>query len=90
VNRCSPPPLASAPTFGVGALAQNVVNKHSGSFERAALSALPDPETALIGFVYNCFQCNKRSQQFICMNNETLSVAMRVHNPDRSPFNIQS
>jgi hypothetical protein len=30
------------------------------------------------------------SQDFIGTHDETLSVAMRVHNPDRSPFAIQS
>jgi len=35
------------------------------------------------------FQFHKRSQYFIGANNETLSLAMRVHNPDRSPFAIQ-
>src|SRR5215472_7172829 len=42
-----------------GALAQRVANKHSGSFERSALSALSDLATALIGFVYDCFQCKQ-------------------------------
>ena len=35
------------------------------------------------------FQFQKRRQLFIRVHNETLSVAMRVHNPDRSPFAIQ-
>jgi hypothetical protein len=35
------------------------------------------------------FQFEKRGQQFICMHNETLSVAaMCVCNPDRLPFAI--
>ncbi len=35
------------------------------------------------------FQFQKRSQLFVRVNNETLSaVAVRVHNPDRSPFTI--
>ena len=32
------------------------------------------------------FQFHKRSQYFIGAHNEALSVAMRVHNPNRSPF----
>ena len=37
------------------------------------------------------FQFQKRSQLFIRAHNETLSVvAMRVNNPDRSPFKIES
>jgi hypothetical protein len=35
------------------------------------------------------FKLNERRQLFICAHNETLSViAMRVHNPDRSPLGI--
>jgi hypothetical protein len=38
---------------------------------------------------YRRFDFEKRGQQFICANNETLSiVAMRVCNPDRSPVGI--
>jgi len=40
-------------------------------------------------FVYRGLQFHERSQQFIGADNETLSVAMRVHNPGRSPFKIQ-
>ena len=35
------------------------------------------------------FQFQKRRQLFIGMHNETLSVAMRIYNPDRSPVGIQ-
>jgi hypothetical protein len=35
------------------------------------------------------FKFHKRRQQFIRTHNETLSVvAMRVHNPDRSPVGM--
>jgi hypothetical protein len=34
--------------------------------------------------VYRSFQFDERAQNFICADDETLSVAMRVHNPDRS------
>jgi hypothetical protein len=34
------------------------------------------------------FQFHKRSQYFIRVHNVTLSVAMRVSNPDRSPLRI--
>ena len=40
--------------------------------------------------MYRPFQFNKRSQLFIRTHNETLSVAaMRVNDPNRSPFAIQ-
>jgi hypothetical protein len=35
------------------------------------------------------FRFQKCCQDFIGTHDETLSVAMRVHNPDRSPFAIQ-
>jgi hypothetical protein len=34
------------------------------------------------------FQFRKRSQHFIGADDETLSVAMRANNPDRSPLRI--
>jgi hypothetical protein len=34
-------------------------------------------------------QFHKRSQLFTGTHNETLSVAMRVHNPDRSPIVVE-
>src|SRR5262249_32779722 len=38
-----------------------------------------------------CLQFQKRRQLLICTHNEALPVAaVRVHNPDRSPFPIQS
>jgi hypothetical protein len=40
--------------------------------------------------VYRPFQCHKRSYHFIGAHYKTLSVAMRVHNPNRSPFAIDS
>jgi hypothetical protein len=39
--------------------------------------------------VYRPFRFQKCCQDFICTHNETFSVSMRVHNPDRSPFAIQ-
>jgi len=36
------------------------------------------------------FQFQKRSEYFFGTNDETLPVAMRVNNPDRSSFKIQS
>jgi hypothetical protein len=36
------------------------------------------------------FQFRVRSQHFVGAHNETLSVAMRVNNPDCSAFKIQS
>jgi hypothetical protein len=35
-------------------------------------------------------QFQERSQYFFGVHHEMLSVAMCVHNPDRSPFNIES
>jgi len=40
--------------------------------------------------VYRPFRFQKRSQLLIGMHDETLSVAMRVNNPERSPLKIQS
>jgi hypothetical protein len=40
--------------------------------------------------VYRPLQFQKRSQLFLGTHDETLSVAMRVNNPDRSPLEIQS
>jgi hypothetical protein len=39
--------------------------------------------------MYCSLQFQKRSQYFIGPDNEVFSVAMRVHNPDCSPFKIQ-
>jgi len=39
--------------------------------------------------VYRHLQFHEPGQQFIGADDETLSVAMRVHNPDCSPFKIQ-
>jgi hypothetical protein len=39
-------------------------------------------------FVNRPFQFDKRSQYFIGADDETLSVAMRVNDPDCSPFRI--
>jgi len=36
------------------------------------------------------FQFQKRCQLFTSAHDETLSVEMRVHNPDRSPLKIDS
>jgi hypothetical protein len=38
--------------------------------------------------VYRPFQFQKRGQHFICTHDETLSVAVRVNNPNRSPLEI--
>jgi len=40
--------------------------------------------------VYPSLQFHKGSPDFIGTHDETLSVAMRVHDPDRSPFKIDS
>jgi hypothetical protein len=40
--------------------------------------------------VYRSLQFQKRGQLFIRMDDEALSVAMRVRNPGRSPFDIES
>jgi hypothetical protein len=38
--------------------------------------------------VYRPLQFHERSQHLIGAHNETLSVTVRGHNPDRSPFAI--
>jgi hypothetical protein len=40
--------------------------------------------------VYCLLQFHERSQHFIAAHDETLSVAMRVHNPHCSPIEIES
>jgi hypothetical protein len=40
--------------------------------------------------VYRPFQFHKRRQDFIGTYDETFPVAMRVNDPDRSPFKIYS
>jgi hypothetical protein len=40
--------------------------------------------------VYSPLEFHGGSQLFVAAHNESLSVAMRVHNPDRSPLKIQS
>jgi len=40
--------------------------------------------------VYRALQSHQRSQLLIGAHDKTLSVAMRVNNPDRSPFNPYS
>jgi len=40
--------------------------------------------------VYCPLQFHEGSQHFIGPNDETLSVAMRVNDPDRSPFAVNS
>jgi hypothetical protein len=39
--------------------------------------------------VYRPLQFHERSSNFIDPHHETLSVAMRVNNPDRSPLTIR-
>jgi len=59
----------------------------AASFEKDALACQAQSPPA----PNRCFQFQKRSQLFICTNDETPSViAVRVGNPDRSPFAIQS
>jgi len=40
--------------------------------------------------VYRPFQFHKRGQLFVRTHDETLFIAMRVHNPDRLPFTTQN
>ena len=40
--------------------------------------------------VYRAFQFHERRQHFVRTHDETLFVAMRVRNPDRSPFQVDS
>jgi len=40
--------------------------------------------------VYRPLQFHERSQHFIGTNDETLSVAVSLNDPDRSPLNIKN
>ena len=53
------------------------------------VSARPLQDQTHRELVYRPLQFQKRSQFFIGADDESLSVAMSVHYPDRSPFNIQ-
>jgi hypothetical protein len=64
--------------------------KRSPFFSRAAISARPLRYQSDRELVYRPLQFHERSQFFIGADDETFSVAMRVNNPDRSSFNIQS
>jgi hypothetical protein len=46
------------------------------------VSAQPLKDQTHRVFVYRALQLNKRSQHFITSHDETLSVAMRVNNPN--------
>src|SRR5438132_284909 len=63
-------------------------------FDSRRFKNLPAPTVRLISMsliARDSFEFQKRSQLFIRMHNETLSVAaMRVSNPDRSPFTIMA
>jgi hypothetical protein len=40
--------------------------------------------------VYRAFQFHERRQHFVRTHHKTLSVAMRVNNPDRSPVTFRA
>jgi len=56
----------------------------------AALAFVPLHDQTHRELVYGALQFQKCSQDFFGTHNETLSVAMRVHNSDCSPFEIES
>jgi hypothetical protein len=64
------------------------LQKRSRLFIRTHVSARPLRDHTHRELVYRPLQFHECSQHFTGANNETLSVAMRVHNPDRSPFAI--
>jgi hypothetical protein len=59
-------------------------------FSRAHVCARPLQDQIHRKLVYRPLQFNKRSQLFIGTHHESLSVAMRVHNPNYSAFVIES
>jgi hypothetical protein len=64
--------------------------KRSQLFICAHVSARPLRDQTHRELVDRPLQFHKRSPHFIGAHDETLSVAMRVHYPDRSPFKIES
>jgi hypothetical protein len=50
------------------------------------VTAQPSRDQTHSECVYRPLQFQKRSQYFFDADDETLSVALRVHNPDRSPL----
>ena len=65
-------------------------SKDSSAFHRQQVSARPLQDQTHCELVYRPLQFHERRQYFIGMYDETLSVTMRVNNPDRSPPMIQS
>jgi hypothetical protein len=59
-------------------------------FSRVHLSARPLRDQTHRELVYRPLQFKERGQDFIGAHDETLSVAMRVNNPDRAPLRIHS
>jgi hypothetical protein len=60
-------------------------SKKRAGIGHSLVSAPPLQHQTHRELVYRFFQFHERSPDFIGAHNETLSVAMRVHNPDRSP-----
>jgi len=60
------------------------------SFSSAHASAQLQQDQTHRKLVYRPLQFPKRSQLFIGAHDKTLSVAMRVNNPDRSPFGFMA
>jgi hypothetical protein len=65
-----------------------LVQKRRQLFSRTPFSRSQLQDQTHRELVYRRLQFQKRSQLFIRANNETLPVAMRVHNPDCSPARI--
>ena len=64
-------------------------SKCSQSLTRAHVSARLSRHQTHRERVYRPLQFDEGSQHFIGTDDETFSVAMRVNNPDRSPFAIE-
>src|SRR5262249_30172203 len=65
------------------------IQKRAQLFSRTHLSARPLEQQTHRELVYCPLEFHERSQYFIHAHDETPSVAMRVHNPDCVPFEIQ-
>jgi len=65
-------------------------SKKRAGIGHSLVSAPPLQHQTHRELVYRPFQFKKRCQDFIGTHNETLSVAMRVNNPNRSPLRINA
>ena len=64
-------------------------SKNAASFSSAHASARYDKIKLTANSCIVPFQFHERSQDFVGSHDETLSIAMRVHNADCAPFAIE-